>query len=80
MSSHYIVGGQPSSYTTTWLPIGASHTTSRPTMALSLRAALHGCAKGLVSSSNYITVGNSKANGQVKQTIRTLKDCIQGAA
>ena len=26
---------------------------------------------------HYLTVGNSKANTQVEQTIRTLKDCIQ---
>ena len=47
---YYIVGGRPSSYTMTWLPVGASRAMSRPTMALSLRAALHGCAKVLVSS------------------------------
>ena len=47
---HCIVGGQLSSYMMTWLPVGASRTTSRPTMALSLWAALHDFAKGLASS------------------------------
>ena len=33
--------------------------------------------KGLGIVHHHITVGNSKANGQVKRTIRMLKDCIQ---
>ena len=33
--------------------------------------------KGLGIVYHHITIGNSKANGQVKQTIRTLKDCIR---
>ena len=33
--------------------------------------------KGLGIIHHHITVGNSKANGQVKRTIRTLKDCIR---
>ena len=33
--------------------------------------------KGLGIVHHHITVGNSKANGQVKRTIRTLKDCIR---
>ena len=33
--------------------------------------------KGLGIIHHHITVGNSKANRQVKRTIRTLKDCIQ---
>ena len=32
--------------------------------------------KGLGIIHHHITIGNSKANRQVKQTIRTLKDCI----
>ena len=32
--------------------------------------------KGLGIIHHYITIGNSKANGQVKRMIRTLKDCI----
>ena len=74
---HYTVGGRPSSYKTTWLPIGANRATSGPTMALSLRAALHVLCKGLGIIHHHITVGNSKANGQVERTIRMLKDCIR---
>ena len=33
--------------------------------------------KGLGIVHHHITVGNSKANGKVEQTIRTLKDCIR---
>ena len=33
--------------------------------------------KGLGIVHHHITVGNSKANGQVERTIRTLKDCIR---
>ena len=33
--------------------------------------------KGLGIVHHHITVGNSKANGQVEWTIRTLKDCIR---
>ena len=33
--------------------------------------------KGLGIVHHHITVGNSKANGQVKRMIRMLKDCIQ---
>ena len=33
--------------------------------------------KGLGIVHHHITVGNSKANGQVELTIRTLKDCIR---
>ena len=33
--------------------------------------------KGLGIIHHHITIGNSKANGQVKQTIRMLKDCIR---
>ena len=33
--------------------------------------------KGLGIVHHHITIGNSKANGQVKWTIRMLKDCIQ---
>ena len=33
--------------------------------------------KGLGIVHHHITVGNSKANGQVKRTIRMLKDCIR---
>ena len=33
--------------------------------------------KGLGIVHHHITVGNSKANGQVERTIRMLKDCIQ---
>ena len=61
---HYIVGGQPSSYMMTWLPIGASCTTSRPTMALSLRAALHGCAKVLVLSINTSPLATVRPMGR----------------
>ena len=32
--------------------------------------------KGLGIVHHHITIGNSKANGQVEWTIRTLKDCI----
>ena len=32
--------------------------------------------KGLGIVHDHITIGNSKANGQVEQTIRMLKDCI----
>ena len=32
--------------------------------------------KGLGIVHHHITIGNSKANGQVEQTIRILKDCI----
>ena len=46
----YTVGGLPSSSTMTWLPVGVSRAMSRLTMALNLWAALHGCAKVLVSS------------------------------
>ena len=56
---------------------GKLHATSGPTMALSLQAALHGCAKVLVLFHHHITIGNSKANGQVKWMIRMLKDCIR---
>ena len=73
----YTVGGRPSSYTMTWLPIGANHIMLGLTMALSLRAALHSCAKLLVSVHHHITIGNSKANGQVERTIRMLKDSIR---
>ena len=53
----------------------ANYAMSRATMVLSLWAALHGCAKFLVSSITH-PIGNSKANRKVEQTIRTLKDCI----
>ena len=43
---HCKVGCQPSSYTMTWLLAGASHAISGLTMVPSLRAALHGSAKG----------------------------------
>ena len=33
--------------------------------------------KGLGIIHHHITIGNSKANGQVERMIRTLKDCIQ---
>ena len=33
--------------------------------------------KGLGIIHHHITIGNSKANGQVKRMIRTLKDCIR---
>ena len=33
--------------------------------------------KGLAIVHHHITIGNSKANGQVEWTIRMLKDCIQ---
>ena len=33
--------------------------------------------KGLGIVHHHITIGNSKANGQVEQTIRMLKDCIR---
>ena len=33
--------------------------------------------KGLGIVHHHITIGNSKANGQVKRTIRMLKDCIR---
>ena len=33
--------------------------------------------KGLGIVHHHITIGNSKANGQVEQMIRMLKDCIQ---
>ena len=33
--------------------------------------------KGLGIIHHHITIGNSKANGQVERTIRTLKDCIR---
>ena len=33
--------------------------------------------KGLGIVHHHITIGNSKANGQVKRTIRTLKDCTR---
>ena len=33
--------------------------------------------KGLGIVQHYITVGNSKANRQVEQMSRTLKDCIR---
>ena len=33
--------------------------------------------KGLGIIHHHITIGNSKANGQVKRTIRKLKDCIR---
>ena len=33
--------------------------------------------KGLGIIHHHITIGNSKANGQVKRTIRMLKDCIR---
>ena len=33
--------------------------------------------KGLGIIHHHITVGNSKAKGQVKRMIRTLKDCIR---
>ena len=36
--------------------------------------------KGLGIIHHHITVGNSKANRQVKRTIRMLKDCILCAA
>ena len=32
--------------------------------------------KGLRSIYHYITIGKSKANGQVEQTTSMLKDCI----
>ena len=74
---HYIVGGRPSSYTMTWLPVGASRTTSRPTMALSCAGSFAQLCKGLGIIHLHITIGNSKANRQVEWMIRMLKDCIQ---
>ena len=73
----YTVGGPPSSYMTTWLPVGANRTMSRLTMALSLLGSFARLCKGLGIIHHHITIGNSKANGQVERTIRTLKDCIQ---
>ena len=64
-------------YDMTCLPAGASRATSGPTMALSLREALHNLCKGLGIIHHHITISNSKANGQVGWMIRMLKDCIQ---
>ena len=71
----YTAGGPPSSCIMTWLPVGVCHTTSRQITAPSLQAASYGSVKGIVH--HHITVGNSKADWQVEQMIRMLKDCIQ---
>ena len=60
----------------TWLPIGASRATSSINNGAKFVGRFAQFCKGLGIIHYFITIGNSKANGQVEQTIKMLKDCI----
>ena len=59
----------------TWLPVGANRYVQTNNGAEFAGSFAQLC-KGLGIVHHHITIGNSKANGQVKWTIRMLKDCI----
>ena len=74
---YYTVGGRLSSYTMTWLPYwGKPHYVWTDNGAEFVGSFAQLC-KGLGIIHHHITIGNSKANRQVKRMIRTLKDCIR---
>ena len=57
-----------------WLPIEASHATSRQIRGTKFMGSFAWLYKGLGIIHHYIAIGNSKANGQVECRIRILKD------
>ena len=61
----------------TWLPIGANQHYVQTDNGAEFVGSFAQLCKGLGIVHHHITIGNSKANGQVKRTIRTLKDCIR---